>query len=358
MDLEERLQLVTRNSAEVLVPEELRSLLEREAHPKAYIGYEPSGQYTVGHLVTIGKVRDLAEAGFDVTVFLADWHAYINDKLGGSWERIRASGKAMESVFRAAGVSEGVRFRWASELTARPEYWERVIRSAKAMTLARVKRAITIMGRKEDEGELDASKLFYPAMQVADIFELPVDLAYSGTDQRRAHVLAREVGRRMGWPVPVALHTPLISSLKGGGRMDTDDSGLLERKMSKSDPASSIPVSAPAEVIRERLQQAYCPAREVEGNPVVELARWVILPWEGRLRLERPERFGGPLEFPDEGSLLSAWIAGEVHPLDLKRAVGEGLQRILAPIAQGLSEPSLGEVLPRDGGLPPPRSSG
>ncbi len=121
MDSEGRVDRVLRNSAEVLVREELEALLAREEHPRAYIGYEPSGSYTVGQLVTLAKVRDLAEAGFRVTVFLADWHAYINDKLGGSWERIRASGHQMEEVFRGLGIGEGVTFLWASELTGRGE---------------------------------------------------------------------------------------------------------------------------------------------------------------------------------------------------------------------------------------------
>ncbi len=339
MDRTERLDRVLRNSAEVLVREELEALLAREEHPRAYIGYEPSGNFTVGQLVTLAKVRDLATAGFRVTVFLADWHAYINDKLGGSWERIRASGRTMEEVFRGLGIEEGVTFRWASELTGRHEYWERVIRVAKAMSLARAKRAITIMGRKEGEEEVDASKLFYPAMQVADIFELPVELAYAGMDQRRAHVLAREVAHHYGWPVPVALHTPLISSLKGGGRMDMDDSGSLERKMSKSDPESGIPVPSTRELIEKRLQKAFCPATEVEGNPVLELARYVALPWEGRLRVRRSARFGGDLELPTEEALLNAWQKGGLHPADLKTAVTEALDRIMTPLRSSRPEP-------------------
>jgi tyrosyl-tRNA synthetase len=332
MDRAERLDRVLRNSSEVLVREELESLLDREEHPRAYIGYEPSGSFTVGQLVTLAKVRDLAEAGFRVTVFLADWHAYINDKLGGSMDRIRAAGRAMESVFRGLGIDQGVSFRWASELTGRPEYWERVLRVAKAMSLARAKRAITIMGRKEGEEEVDASKLFYPAMQVADIFELPVDLAYAGMDQRRAHVLAREVAHHHGWPVPVALHTPLVSSLKGGGRMNMDDSGSLERKMSKSDPESGIPIPSSRELIEERLQKAFCPAKEVEGNPVLELARYVVLPWEGRLKVPRPARFGGDLELPTEEALLTAWKSGGLHPVDRKKGVTEALDRIVSPL--------------------------
>ncbi len=43
MDLESRIDLVTRNSEEVVTQEELRVLLETKAKPKAYWGFECSG---------------------------------------------------------------------------------------------------------------------------------------------------------------------------------------------------------------------------------------------------------------------------------------------------------------------------
>jgi len=39
------------------------------------------------HGFVIGsKVADLVAAGFHTIIYLADWHAYINDKLGGNLE--------------------------------------------------------------------------------------------------------------------------------------------------------------------------------------------------------------------------------------------------------------------------------
>ena len=93
MDLDARVALVKRHSSELLTDDELRALLERSEHPRAYIGFEPSGRLTIGHLVCVRKMRDLQEAGFELTVFLADWHAWINDKLGGSIPRISAAGE-------------------------------------------------------------------------------------------------------------------------------------------------------------------------------------------------------------------------------------------------------------------------
>jgi len=331
MDTEERLARIVRHTAEVLTEEDLRTLLSTTEHPRAYIGFEPSGVLTVAHLITARKILDLADAGCDVTVFLADWHAWINDKLGGDLGRITAAGRYMQETFTALGAEPGrVRYRWSHELTGNSDYWARVVRAAKATSLARTKRAMSIMGRSEEESALDTSRLYYPAMQVADIFELPVEIAYGGMDQRRAHILAREVGEHYRWPVPTAIHTPLLSSLKGAGRMDTTE-GTVERKMSKSDPSSGIPVPAERRVIAERLQHAFCPAKQVDGNPVVEIVRWIVFPWEGHLGVDRPAKYGGPVEFASEPEFVATWEQGNLHPQDLKVAVTDVLDRLLEP---------------------------
>jgi tyrosyl-tRNA synthetase len=355
MDVDDRVARVVRNAEEVLTPAEVRSLLETHASPRAYIGFEPSGALTIAHLITARKVIDLAEAGCDVTVFLADWHAWINDKLGGSLERIEGSGRYMQAAFTALGVDPArVRFRWAHELVGSSDYWARVVRVAKATTLARTKRAMSIMGRGEEESNLDSSKLFYPAMQAADIFELPVDLAYGGMDQRRAHVLAREVAHHYGWPVPVAVHTPLLSSLRGGGRMNPTE-GVLEGKMSKSDPGSGIPIPAERSELSARIEAAFCPAKEVAGNPVVEIVRFIVFPWEGTLTVDRAPKHGGPIEFPTEASFLAAWSEGSLHPQDVKRAVVAALDRELEPARRYFADhPELSPAMFRAPESPPP----
>ena len=44
LDTEERMNLIMRNVEEVVTPEELRVLLKTEARPRAYWGFESSGQ--------------------------------------------------------------------------------------------------------------------------------------------------------------------------------------------------------------------------------------------------------------------------------------------------------------------------
>jgi tyrosyl-tRNA synthetase len=225
MDSEERLSLLTRNTEEIVTVEELSALLASETSPKGYVGFEPSGLVHLGWMIMAEKINDFIDAGFDFTIFFADWHAYINDKLGGDIERIRTCARYMEDCFESLGVPrEKVAYKFASEIMDDISYWEKVIKIGKAATLTRVKRALTIMGRQEEEAEMDASKTLYPLMQAADIFELDLDVAYAGLDQRRAHMLAREAAEKLGWKKPVALHTPLLLERHGqdGSRLDKD----------------------------------------------------------------------------------------------------------------------------------------
>ena len=141
MNFEDRLALVTRNSVEVVTDEEIAKLLQDKEHPAAYIGFEPSGLVHLGWVLVAQKIRDLTDAGFTVTIYWADWHAYINDKLGGDLDNIKACARYMEDCFVALGVPrDKVQFRYASEILSDMKYWEMAINVAKATSLSRVKR--------------------------------------------------------------------------------------------------------------------------------------------------------------------------------------------------------------------------
>jgi len=329
MDSEDRFNLLTRNTEEVVTPEELRTLLETNDHPKGYIGFEPSGLVHLGWVICSSKIKDFVDAGFDFTVFFADWHAYINDKLGGDIETIRTCARYMEDCFVALGVPrDRAKFRYAFELMGDIDYWSKVISIGKSSTLSRVKRAMTIMGREGDEAEVDTSKVMYPLMQAADIFTLDVDVAYSGIDQRRAHMLAREAADKLGWKKPVAIHTPLLPGLKGGERMDSH-----AVKMSKSDPDSGIMIHDSPEDIRRKIKKAYCPP-EVEGNSILDMCRLIIFQRMDVMEIERPEKFGGPLRFEGYQTLEEAYASGQLHPMDLKNSTASALTDILYPVRE------------------------
>lgn len=349
MDVEERYALITRNVQELTTGEELKALLAKEDYqPTAYIGFEPSGLVHLGWALVAAKIKDLCDAGIKVIIFWADWHAYINDKLGGDIENIRICAKYFEDCFIALGVPrDKVEFRYAYELLDGIDYWEKVIKIAKVTSLSRVKRAMTIMGRSENDVDLDTSKIFYPILQAADIFYLDVDISYAGLDQRRANMLARDAADKLGWKKPIALHTPLLPGLKGGQRMDPamlkkEDADIdTSFKMSKSDPNASLRIHDTPEDIRRKMKKAFCPQeREDESiNPVLMVCKSIIFPKLGKIEITFPEKFGGgSAVYNSYEELSEAYFSGKLFPSDLKSGAAEGLIKVLEPVKEYFDE--------------------
>src|SRR5437867_1910737 len=230
------------------------------------------------------KIRDMLEAAFEFIIFLADWHSMVNNKFGGDMSKIRQIGEYFKHCFTALGLPEGkVHYVWASELAGRAEYWERVLRVGKASSAQRVMRALPIMGREMTGKDAEAASLFYPCMQAADIFEMRLDVACAGVDQRKAHILARETGEKLGWGKPVCLHTPLLMGLAGVRQTPHDSfdedpklNQVIAAKMSKSKPENNILIHDEPEVIAKKIQQAFCPPKVVEGNPILEYYRILV----------------------------------------------------------------------------------
>jgi tyrosyl-tRNA synthetase len=345
LDLEERIDLLLQNTKEVVTRKELRNLLETTSKPKGYWGFECSGFMHVGiGLIPGSKIKDMIEADFEFTIFLADWHSWINNKLGGVMENIQTCGEYFKHCFEALGVtSDRTRFVWASEIARDIEYWEKVIKIAKSSSLLRMRRALTIMGREMDSSVVETAWIFYPCMQAADIFHMHLDLAAGGMDQRKAHMLARDAAEKLGGKKPVCVHTPLLLGLQNPeltestGKSPDQDATLRSRigsKMSKSRPENCIFVHDTPEAIRLKMRNAFCPPKQEEGNPVLEHARYVVFPEIGGLEVPRPSKYGGPLTFESYETLKQLYLRGGIHPTDLKNGVTEALVKILKPVRE------------------------
>ncbi len=312
MDIEERLQLIKRNAEEIVTDEELRELLETSDRPTAYVGYEPSGEIHLGHMMTVQKLMDLQQAGFNVIVLLADIHAYLNEK--GSFEEIVKIADYNRRVFIALGLDESkAKFVLGSEYQLDRDYVLDVLRFARITTLNRARRSMDEVSRRKEDPMV--SQMIYPLMQALDIAHLGVDLAVGGMDQRKIHMLARENLPKLGYKAPVCLHTPIIVGLDG-------------EKMSSS-KGNYISVRDPPDVVEKKIRKAYCPAGVVEDNPVLDIARYHIFPRFGELKVERDEKFGGDVEYENFEELANDFKSGKLHPLDLKIAVAKYLNKLL-----------------------------
>ena len=170
------------------------------------------------------------------------------------------------------------------------------------------------------------SQLWYPLMQAVDIKHLKVDVALGGMEQRKVHMVAKDMAKIMDYDF-IAFHTPLITSLKGPGE-----------KMSKSIKGSGISVVDSEDEIKKTIKGAYCPEKEVNDNPILQIAQFVIFPSVKAFVVKRDKKFGGDLKFKLYEELENVYVSGKLHPLDLKNAVAEHLEEIIAHIRKNFSK--------------------
>ena len=340
MDLETRLELIKRVGEEIVTEQELRELLQAKEHPIAYDGFEPSG---IAH-VPFGIYRainleDLIKAGVHFKLWIADSFAWINNKMGGNLENIRKVGEYFVEVWRAAGVDMNkVEVLWATDAFSDKEYWKKVILIAKNTTVHRATRCLTIMGRKEGEMR-ETAQYFYPMMQTADIFHLQADICQLGLDQRRANMLAREVGPKLGLWKPVVVSHHMLMGLQGVKQPEGYDENRsfdvqISSKMSKSKPETCLYVHDSKEEIKRKIDGAFCQPKIVEGNPMLDYCKHIIFRKFKAFKIERSAKFGGDAEFESYGELEKDYRAGKLHPADLKAATAEAMDKLVAPVRE------------------------
>jgi tyrosyl-tRNA synthetase len=357
MDIEEKILLVQRPpTEEVVTLDELRTLFETRTSPKHYIGLEISGKLHLGSLILTGfKINDFIKAGIQSNIFLADWHTYINNKLNNDWNLIDEISRYYEKAFRF--FCPGVNILFGSKLyNETDDYWKNFVLFSKQITLARTLRSLTIMGRTEKD-TLDFSQLLYPSMQSVDIKALDLDIVHAGTDQRKIHMLVREVFPKLNWKVPVSIHHHLlpglsepaatsstVSTISTNESMFTPsiaeknfDESKIFSKMSKSNPSSSILIHDSEQEILHKINKAYCPMGTTKDNPIMEIIRYVIFHQYNEFVVERPSKYGGNISYYSYEEVKKDYEQNKIHPKDLKLTTSKYLNEIISPVRDYLN---------------------
>ncbi|XAR54370.1 Tyrosine--tRNA ligase [Bertholletia excelsa] len=343
MSVEEKFRIIRSVGEECIQEDELTKLLEKKLEPVCYDGFEPSGRMHIAQgVMKIISVNKLVSAGCRVKIWIADWFAQLNNKMGGDLKKIQTVGQYMIEIWKAAGldVKGGkVEFLWSSEeINSRAhEYWPLVMDVARRNKLPRIMRCVQIMGRSEQD-ELTAAQILYPCMQCADIFFLKADICQLGMDQRKVNMLAREYCediKRKNKPIILSHH--MLPGLQQG-----------QEKMSKSDPSSSIFMEDEEAEVNLKIKKAYCPPSVVEGNPCLEYIKHIIFPWFHEFKVERKADNGGDKTFVTYEELVADYETGQLHPGDLKPALSNALNKILQPVRDHFkNDPKAKELLKR-----------
>lgn len=335
MTPQQRLEIIKSVGEEILTEDELLLLLKEKPNPVAYDGFEPSGKIHIAQGVLRAiNINKMTSAGCKFKMLVADWHAWANNKMGGDLDRIQTVGKYFIEIWKACGLeTKNVEFIWASDLLNNREYWKTVMAIARNTTLNRILRTTQIMGRSEKE-TLQASQIFYPCMQAADIFHLKADICQLGMDQRKVNILARELSSQLGYWKPVAVHHHMLMGLGGPVQNEDPIERAISMKMSKSKPDSAIFMTDSEDEIKRKLKKSFCPEKQVKDNPILEYCRYIIFEKFKSFKIERPEKYGGNLEFKSYPDLEKSFVAGELHPADLKAATAKYINELLIPVRE------------------------
>lgn len=309
------IDLIKRNLTEIVTEDELDNLLKENKQPTTYCGYETSGPVHIGTMVAVNKQIDFQNAGLKVKVLFADVHTHLNKKGAEDW--IDKMVEYWKNCFIALGLDKAQYIR-GIDFEFNKDYVHDVLELGLHTTLNRARRSMQDIARDLEHAAV--SQMIYPIMQIADIKALDVDIAHGGMEQRKIHMLAREVLPEIDYKKPVCVHTPLLCSLQGP-----------RSKMSSSKPETMISVTDSPNEIKKKIRASFCPP-DKEGNPVLEMCKYLIFTKFNEMKISRPEKFGGDIEFNSYSELEDKYLAGNLHPMDLKSGVSENIIKILEPV--------------------------
>lgn len=322
--MEERLARIRRNTQEVITNDELEKLLATKAHPVVYLGTSVTGRPHVGYFVWGIKLSDFLKADCKVKLLLADVHGALDNT---PWELLEKRYAYYETVIPAMLKSLGAdlsRFEIVkgSAFQTSKEYVFDMWKLSTAVSVHDAHKAASEVVKMGDNPKL--AGLIYPIMQALDEEYLGVDIQYGGIDQRKILVLARESLPRIGYSPRVEIMTPLVPGLAQGG------------KMSSSVKGSKIDLLDDPATVTEKLRAAYCPEGEVEGNGVLAFIKHVVMVLKQdageRFVIQRPEKYGGDLNYSSYDDLERDYVERKIHPMDLKAAMAREVNVLLAPV--------------------------
>jgi len=330
MDIKKRLELIKRNTEEIVTLEELEKLLKRKKKPVVYLGTAITGRPHIAYFLWIHKLADFLKAGFKVKLLLADLHGALDNT---PWDVLDARynyyKKLMPLMFKSVGADvKNFEIVKGSDFQLKKEYISDVLKMSTFTTVRDCNKAASEVVKFGDNPKL--SGLIYPIMQSLDEVYLKVDVQYGGLDQRKILMFARENLPKMGYERRVEIMTPIIPGLSEGG------------KMSSSVESSKIDLLDDEKTVNEKIKRAYCKEGEVEGNGVLAFFKNVVIVIKQdsnkKFIVERDEKFGGNLEFERYEDLEKMYANKELHPLDLKNALAKEVNNLLSIIRKNRKE--------------------
>lgn len=319
--MEDKLELIKRNTVEIIGEKELRKKLKSKKDFSIYWGTMPTGSVSLAYFFPMLKIADFLKAGCKVKILLADLHALLDGVPFDLVEkRYNYYKEAILLILKTIGVEiKKLEFVKGSDLQLNKNYFNDLLKLSTFTSIRNSTKAASEAVKTAQGDNAMLSGMIYPLMQALDEEYLKVDAQFAGLDQRKIMVYAREYLPKISYESRIEIMNPMIR-------------GLVGKQMSSSIEGTKIDLIDDEKTVINRINKAEC----VAGNPdngIMALLKYLIFILKKdkseNFVVERSEKFGGNLIYSDYDELEKDFIAKKLHPLDLKNAVAKEINILL-----------------------------
>ncbi|NMD42785.1 MAG: tyrosine--tRNA ligase [Firmicutes bacterium] len=290
--VEEQMELIKENTAEIIVEEELLAKLHRSYAARrplrCKLGIDPSApDIHLGHAVVLHKMKTFQDMGHQLVIILGDFTGQIGDPTDRSETRPQLS---KEEVLANARTYQEQIFkiidREKTELLFNSQWlgslnFSDVLQIASTCTVARMLEREDFQYRYRENLSIGIHEFFYPLMQGYDSVAVKADIEFGATEQKFNLLMGRHLQKEYGQEPQIALTMPILVGTDG------------VQKMSKS-LGNYIGISEP-------------PA-EIYGK-VMSISDEIMADYY---------RLGTRLSSGEVGRIIAGYRDGRIHPRDAK----------------------------------------
>lgn len=398
MNMDEQLELIKDNLAEIIGEAELVEKLKSGKPLKVYWGTSPTGKPHIGYFLPLIKIAQLVKAGCEVIILFADLHAYL-DAMKTSWDLLELRTKYYEQLIKQILIELGVdldriKFVKGSDYQLSKEYTVDVYKFMSKISVDSAQRGGAEVVKQTANPAL--SGLAYPLLQVLDEVYLEADAELGGQDQRKIFMLSRDHIHKIGYKPAIHLMNPMIPSITskisiettnvepdivmpehidkyisqitklkeknlswdnflkitekiGSDLKDKNVKKVETNKMSSSDADSKIDFLEEPKGIRKKISKAFAEPSN-PSNTLFLFLKYVIFP-VNKLKsipsfvIARDEKFGGLLEYKNIAEIEIDYLDSNLAPPDLKSGIADWLINFLSPIKEQLDTDEFNELV-------------
>lgn len=391
MDITTKYALITSGLKEIIADEVIIKKIMAVRPLKIYWGTAPTGSIHIGYLLPLLKIVDFTKANCDVTILLADLHAFLDNKktpLKQLDNRTLYYKELIKIILSTLGANMSkIKFVKGTDFQLSREYTMDMYKLNSLTTLRTATHAGAEVVKQSNNPNMTG--LIYPTLQVLDEQYLNTDVQFGGVDQRKIFMFAREMLPKIGYkkrmhfmsdmipalsktattitthlqpssPSSLVLNIDILDSKEQSIKKitktfsqphTTHDNALLNllekslntqlthntqpiQKMSASSTSLKIDILDTKKQIKKKINQTFCEPQNTTDNTLLILLDKLLFPLlrNQPFIINRPEQYGGNIKFNNIQQVTKAIDTNELHPSDFKHGVASLLTAILTPI--------------------------